>query len=58
MATNLTSNERINRKRYSYLNSEDGKFRNPYDRGIVKNILEHFYVIKERKIERNGEEIV
>ena len=58
MATNLTSNERINQKRYSYLIGSDRKFFNPFDRGIVRNILEHFYFIKEREVERTGEEVV
>ncbi|CAB4044191.1 probable S-acyltransferase 23, partial [Paramuricea clavata] len=58
MATNLTSNERINQKRYSYLTGSDGKFYNPFDRGIVRNILEHFYFIKEREVKHSGEEVV
>lgn len=58
MATNLTSNERINQKRYRYLIGSDGKFYNPFDRGIVRNILEHFYFIKESEGKRLGEEVV
>lgn len=52
MASNLTSNERINQKRYSYLIGPSGKFQNPFDRGIIKNILEHFHFIEERTVKR------
>ena len=58
MVTNLTSNERINQKRYSYLIGSDGKFYNPFDRGIIRNILEHFYLISEYEIKRYGHEVV
>ena len=52
MATNLTSNERLNQKRYFYLVGPTGKFQNPFDRGVIKNCLEHFHVIEERKLHR------
>ena len=38
---NITTNERINRKRYTWLmNPATGKFENKFDRGKIKNILE------------------
>ena len=52
MGTNLTSNERINQKRYSYLVGPDGKFKNPFDRGFIRNVLEHFHILKEPKLKR------
>lgn len=58
MVTNLTSNERINQKRYSYLIGSDGKFHNPFDRGIIRNILEHFYFINETEVKSPGYEVV
>lgn len=44
MVTNITTNERINRKRYEYLKDGKGNFYNPYDRGILRNILEFFHI--------------
>ncbi|XP_064637705.1 putative ZDHHC-type palmitoyltransferase 5 [Lineus longissimus] len=41
---NLTTNERINRKRYNYLKDAQGKFFNPFDRGIKSNLKEFFYL--------------
>lgn len=42
---NLTTNERMNAKRYSYLKDEEGDFRNPYDRGLVQNWKEFLNLI-------------
>ena len=39
-ALNLTTNERINYKRYEYLKDGKGKFYNPFNRGAYSNILE------------------
>ncbi|RWS02647.1 hypothetical protein B4U79_12014 [Dinothrombium tinctorium] len=51
-AINLTQNEEIRFSRYKYLRSKNGSFRNPFDRGIIKNLFEHFnlsdYTFKER----------
>ncbi|XP_059170532.1 uncharacterized protein LOC131952064 isoform X1 [Physella acuta] len=43
-AKNLTLNELINRKRYSYLLNKDRKFRNPHDKGILKNLAEFWHL--------------
>ncbi|XP_041356884.1 palmitoyltransferase AKR1-like isoform X2 [Gigantopelta aegis] len=45
-AVNLTTNERINRKRYQYLKDGKGNFYNPYDRGIKNNFLQFFHLRK------------
>ncbi|XP_040186594.1 probable protein S-acyltransferase 23 [Rana temporaria] len=57
-AVNITTNERMNSKKYSYLMDESGKFYNPFDRGLFLNLLEfcHFIPqlpeekIKKRKV--------
>ena len=42
MVMNLTTNERLNCKRYNYLKDGKGKYYNPYDRGWKSNVLEFF----------------
>ncbi|OCT99816.1 probable protein S-acyltransferase 23 [Xenopus laevis] len=37
---NITTNERINVKKYTYLKDDRGHFRNPFDRGLYLNFLE------------------
>lgn len=37
IAANLTTNELISRRKYSYLRAEDGGFWNPFDRGCFSN---------------------
>ena len=44
MVLNLTTNERVNHKRYEYLKDGKGKYYNPYDRGLRINILEFFHL--------------
>lgn len=44
MLLNITTNERINFKRYAYLKDGKGKYYNPYDRGYKNNILEFFHI--------------
>ena len=44
MLLNLTTNERVNHKRYEYLKDGKGKYYNPYDRGYRTNILEFFHL--------------
>lgn len=39
-AKNLTTNEVMNSHRYQYMRTEQGKFQNPFDRGLVKNCVE------------------
>ena len=46
MLLNLTTNERINYKRYKYLQDGKGKYYNPYDRGWWTNILEFLFLKK------------
>ncbi|XP_067898885.1 uncharacterized protein [Heterodontus francisci] len=50
MATvNITINEHMNQKRYSYLYDENGRFHNPFNRGIKLNLMEFFHLIKPRE---------
>jgi hypothetical protein len=39
-AKNLTTNEVINSHRYVYLYGADGKYRNPFDRGLFLNLVD------------------
>jgi hypothetical protein len=41
---NLTTNERINWKRYKYLQDDRGRFYNAFDRGLRRNFLEFFHL--------------
>ncbi|CAL1539768.1 unnamed protein product [Lymnaea stagnalis] len=43
-ARNLTTNERINYKRYDYLKDGKGSYHNPFDRGFKNNFLEFFHL--------------
>ena len=40
LARNMTTNEKINSSRYSYLQDEEGNFSNRFDRGVWSNIME------------------
>ncbi|KAG8454115.1 hypothetical protein GDO86_000671 [Hymenochirus boettgeri] len=42
---NITTNERINVKKYSYLKDDSGSFHNPFDRGFYLNLLEFIHII-------------
>lgn len=44
---NLTTNEHQNAFRYKYLKDENGVFRNPYDRGCLKNFVSRFFPGKD-----------
>lgn len=46
ISINLTTNERINKKRYVYLRGPSGIFLNPFDRGCYKNWLEYFHWVE------------
>lgn len=46
ISINLTTNERINKKRYVYLKGPSGIFLNPFDRGYFKNWLEYFHWVQ------------
>ncbi|CAH1776296.1 unnamed protein product [Owenia fusiformis] len=43
-AFNLTTNERINKKRYDYLKDGKGNYYNPFNRGFKSNMLEFFHI--------------
>ncbi|XP_048583461.1 protein S-acyltransferase 24 isoform X2 [Nematostella vectensis] len=43
---NMTTNERINKKRYKYLRGPSGIFTNPFDRGYIKNCFEFFHMVQ------------
>jgi len=43
---NLTTNERANGHRYEYLKDSNGRFYNPYDRGLLLNIQEALHLVK------------
>ena len=44
MAKNITANERINRSRYPWMNNDVGQPFNHYDNGIIRNVLEFWFV--------------
>ncbi|XP_048459628.1 probable protein S-acyltransferase 23 [Rhincodon typus] len=46
---NITINEHMNQKRYSYLYDEQGRFRNLFNRGIKLNLMEFFHLIDPQK---------
>ena len=48
---NQTTNEGINWKRYDYMKDANGKYRNPFDRGVVTNMMEYFYLIPPMQLE-------
>ncbi|PAA64503.1 hypothetical protein BOX15_Mlig002723g4 [Macrostomum lignano] len=43
-AKNITTNELMNMQRYKYLQDAQGKFWNPFDRGVARNFLEFFHL--------------
>ncbi|CAG5120937.1 unnamed protein product, partial [Candidula unifasciata] len=43
-ANNLTTNERINRKRYDYLKDGKGAFYNPFNKGLKKNLMQFLHL--------------
>lgn len=54
---NMTTNERLNAKKYSYLMDGRGRFYNPYDKGLFLNLLEFFHFItplSEEKFMKRG----
>ncbi|XP_078532927.1 uncharacterized protein LOC144818921 [Lissotriton helveticus] len=44
-ACNITTNERMNYPRYSYLKDENGQFVNPFNRGVWLNLMEFCHLI-------------
>lgn len=55
ISLNLTTNERLNILRYSYLRDKmTGTYRNPYDKGVLKNWLEFFHLLPSEKKPESG----
>jgi len=50
---NVTTNERLNSFRYTYLKDGNGKFFNPFDQGILRNLQEFFHFKKPLDIVSN-----
>ncbi|GMI41278.1 hypothetical protein TrCOL_g7652 [Triparma columacea] len=48
IAKNLTTNEHANLFRYKYLHDSGGRYRNPWDQGIMGNLYERFINPSER----------
>ncbi|KMZ56043.1 hypothetical protein ZOSMA_9G01470 [Zostera marina] len=42
IAQNITTNEIMNKRRYYYLKTPEGRYRNPFSRGFRKNITDFF----------------
>jgi hypothetical protein len=38
--SNISTNEQMNARKYRYLWDENGRFHNPFNRGIIHNILQ------------------
>lgn len=49
---NLTTNEKANYHRYRHFKTPEGKFRNPFDRGVMMNCLEYWHIIDPVHIAR------
>lgn len=43
ISNNMTTNEMENRGRYAHFRDHNGRFRNPFDRGLVNNCFERFF---------------
>nr|KAG5707786.1 hypothetical protein BaRGS_015946 [Batillaria attramentaria] len=43
-AYNITTNERVNHKRYDYLKDGKGRFYNPFNKGVKQNLLEFLHL--------------
>jgi len=55
ISLNLTTNERINILRYTYLRDrQTGTYHNPYDKGVLKNWLEYFHLLTPFKPPTNS----
>ncbi|GAB9472296.1 Palmitoyltransferase [Globisporangium polare] len=57
-AKNLTTNEVMNSHRYQHMRTAQGKFQNPFDRGLVKNCAERClpsYILDKRENGNDGE---
>ncbi|CAL6271991.1 unnamed protein product [Bathycoccus prasinos] len=49
VARNITTNELMNLHRYTYLRATDGTFKNPFDKGVFKNLVSFFCVDANRR---------
>ncbi|XP_078254299.1 palmitoyltransferase ZDHHC12-B-like [Rhinoraja longicauda] len=48
-ALNLTINEHMKQKKYSYLLDKNGHFNNPFNRGFRLNLMEFFHLIEPQR---------
>ena len=58
---NITTNERVNHKRYDYLKDGKGRFHNPFNKGVRHNLMEFFHLRKpprEEELELLGVDVV
>lgn len=56
-AKNLTTNEVMNSHRYQYMRTEQGRYQNPFDKGVLKNLAERClpaYVLSENNGDSNN----
>ncbi|KAL5460537.1 hypothetical protein EMCRGX_G033989 [Ephydatia muelleri] len=53
MVKNMTINERSNKTRYRHFKAPDGKFRNPFSRGLVRNCLEFWNIAEPSHYRRS-----
>ena len=51
MLSNLTVNESVNWVKYDYLKLPNGMFMNPFNRGLLRNILEYFHCFKPSELQ-------
>lgn len=49
VARNITTNELMNLHRYAYLRASDGTFKNPFDKGVFRNLVSFFCVDANRR---------
>ena len=60
-AFNITTNERINHKRYDYLKDGKGRFFNPFNKGMKHNLMEFFHLkktLREDEVQLLGVDVV
>lgn len=43
MLNNISTNEQMNARKYRYFWDESGRFRNPFDQGKIRNVLQRFW---------------
>ena len=57
-ATWLTTNEQVNRSRYAYLRDEQGRFLNPFDKGVVSNCLERAFNLRNSQTDEESAKLM